>query len=335
MVIYKSEQAMDNLEKLAKKKKRKNLFKTVSISILSFLVIVAVAYKGIQAMVSRQAQTAMDEFETLSEIAYPNISVDSLYFKPDTLLTGVFHADRFKDIDGVMVEYGDYEEAYTPFATYYDLTQDSPAFTTDGAYDRGSRTRLPMFFNVNKVEDDGYVFIVTKDEIGLVKEMENQLVEVALTFDKDYTYAEIQEMLPDNLKVNFYWIGTDSDLDTASFRVDQLYGLKSPELTASDEENEILGWAEMMIQNMQAVVDSDSTFYTGDYDHKTELKNYIEKYGEIDFTNQEEVEQMTFAGVILTGKAENFEQLESAEWLYASSIGASVQNQPYYDLEAE
>jgi hypothetical protein len=44
---------------------------------------------------------------------------------------------------------------------------------------------------------------------------------------------------------------------------------------------------------------------------------------------------LTFSGIILTGKAENFSQLEGKEWIAASSIGASVSNQPYYKLDKE
>ncbi|MER0124125.1 hypothetical protein ABPH35_10960 [Streptococcus sp. ZJ93] len=42
-----------------------------------------------------------------------------------------------------------------------------------------------------------------------------------------------------------------------------------------------------------------------------------------------------FSGVILTGKAENFAQLENQDWIFASSIGAAIPNQPYYQLDAK
>ena len=51
--------------------------------------------------------------------------------------------------------------------------------------------------------------------------------------------------------------------------------------------------------------------------------------------NLEDLEKLEFSGVILTGKAENFAQLEGKEWIYASSIGASIPNQPYYKLDKE
>ncbi len=50
------------------------------------------------------------------------------------------------------------------------------------------------------------------------------------------------------------------------------------------------------------------------------------------FTKQEEIDKLEFAGIILTGKAEDFAQLEGKDWIYSSSIGASIPIQPYYQL---
>jgi len=74
---------------------------------------------------------------------------------------------------------------------------------------RALRQKYPVFYNINAKG--------TKDsnsmpkELASVKEMPNQLVEVALTFDKAYTYKEIQKLIPNNLKINWYWIGSQSE----------------------------------------------------------------------------------------------------------------------------
>ncbi len=46
-------------------------------------------------------------------------------------------------------------------------------------------------------------------ELPYLREMSGQLVEVAISFDKKYSLAEIKEMIPSNLKQNWYWIGTE------------------------------------------------------------------------------------------------------------------------------
>ena len=66
-----------------------------------------------------------------------------------------------------------------------------------------------------------------------------------------------------------------------------------------------------------------------------DIKTYLKKFGKLDLSKKEDLEKLEFSGVILTGKAENFAQLEGKEWIYASSIGASIPNQPYYKLDKE
>ncbi len=63
-----------------------------------------------------------------------------------------------------------------------------------------------------------------------------------------------------------------------------------------------------------------------------DLQAFVDKFGNTDFTKQEEIDQLEFAGIILTGKAEDFAQLEGKDWIYSSSIGASIPIQPYYQL---
>lgn len=63
-----------------------------------------------------------------------------------------------------------------------------------------------------------------------------------------------------------------------------------------------------------------------------DLQAFVDKFGGTDFTKQEEIDQLEFAGIILTGKAEDFAQLGGKDWIYASSIGASIPIQPYYQL---
>ena len=71
------------------------------------------------------------------------------------------------------------------------------------------------------------------------------------------------------------------------------------------------------------------------YNMYNDVDAYLKKFGQLDIREPENRDQLTFSGVILTGKAENFTQLEGKEWIYASSIGASVPNQPYYKLDKE
>ena len=133
-------------------------------------------------------------------------------------------------------------------------------------------------------------------------------------------------MLPSNLKANWYWLGTYSNYNTASLDISNLFGFK------------------VIKDDIKYSFDVFQTHLKNSLKDKHGLINISTSKGEIYSTKKEldylnktfkNIENCKFSGVILTGKAENFAQLEGKEWIYASSIGASIPNQPYYKLDKE
>lgn len=192
------------------------------------------------------------------------------------------------------------------------------------AYSNGSYIKVPQFFNIkNKAIDEWTA--KPAQELPLVSEMSGQLVEVALTFDKPYSYEELQSMLPANLKQNWFWLGTYSDYNVADMDVSNLFGFQ---VMKGDLQYSF----EIFRSKLpEALTDKYGhiivTLKGGGYSSKKELEHIHKTY--------QKAEDCKFSGVILTGKAENFAQLENQDWIYASSIGASTLNQPYYQLDKE
>ena len=332
---------METFEILAKKSKRKRLWKTVVISSLVSLALLLLLGKGLIELASSNGRNLQKEYEVMSEIAYPNVDYDSLYYTQNSLFSGTLHSDRFKDLDGVKVAYPSYEGNYSLIGAFRDPTAEGTYLSLSGTYTRTLRQKYPVFYNINAKGT-----IDTKripQELASVKEMPNQLVEVALTFDKAYTYKEIQQMIPNNLKINWYWIGSQSeDVDnTGALRTDPktTYGANSTLLNpypsdgkkeseeAKQEQQTFLDYLKKANKNLFPSVNGYNTY--------NDVESYLKKFGQLDIREAENRDQLTFSGVILTGKAENFAQLEGKEWIYASSIGASVPNQPYYKLDKE
>ena len=332
---------METFEILAKKSKRKRLWKTVAISSLVSLALLLLLGKGLIELASSNGRNLQKEYVVMSEIAYPNVDYDSLYYTQNSLFSGTLHSDRFKDLDGVKVAYPSYEGNYSLIGAFKDTTAEGTYLSLSGTYTRELRQKYPVFYNVNAK--------VTKDsnsipkELASVKEMPNQLVEVALTFDKAYTYKEIQQMIPNNLKINWYWIGSQAeDVDnTGALRTDPktTYGANAGLLFTYDSD--VRKKAKEAKKEQQTFLDylkkADKNLFpsVSGYNTYNDVEPYLKKFGQLDIREAENRDQLTFSGVILTGKAENFAQLEEKEWIYASSIGASVPNQPYYKLDKE
>ena len=332
---------METFEILAKKSKRKRLWKTVAISSLVSLALLLLLGKGLIELASSNGRNLQKEYEVMSEIAYPNVDYDSLYYTQNSLFSGTLHSDRFKDLDGVKVAYPSYEGNYSLIGAFRDPTAEGTYLSLSGTYTRTLRQKYPVFYNINAKGT-----IDTKripQELASVKEMPNQLVEVALTFDKAYTYKEIQQMIPNSLKINWYWIGSQSEdgENGMALRTDPqtTYGANSTLLNPypSDGKKE----SEEAKQEQQTFLDylkkADKNLFptVNKYNMYNDVEAYLKKFGQLDIREPENRDQLTFYGVILTGKAENFTQLEGKEWIYASSIGASVLNQPYYKLDKE
>lgn len=326
---------MKTFEIATKKSKKKQLLKTVGLSIFGLLLIIGATLKTLQILTANNGEKIYQEHELLSQVAYPNIEYSTYYYKATSLFAGAVHADRHKDLAGVPVAFGDYEYHYDWLGTYLNFSQDGPSYKGEIAYDRQTWSKLPLFYNMEKIDTDDFA-TVPSQELSLAKDMSNQLVEVAITFDKKYSFGDLQTMLPQNLKKNWYWIGTASKMNTADFRIDQLFGFQGEVLQVYKPDSNLPKEAETWnpLTPMKKMAEQYN-HYLGEYALVTDVKTFLEKFGDTDFSKQEEVDTLEFAGIILTGRAEDFAQLEGKDWIYASSIGASTPNQPYYQLDFE
>ncbi|CQR25907.1 membrane protein [Streptococcus varani] len=357
---------LSSFEQIAKKNKRKHGLKLVVGSCLLALIAIAGIYYSLEKLASKNAEKAMEHYMRLSEIAYPNIDYISWGYQATSHFSGNFYSNRVKDIDGIMVPFEKYTGNYSLLLTY-PLNQDEHLKSGDGGksdYTYGGVQKIPIFYNKNAKEP---VYLKSTHDLDFIPQMSGQAVEVAITFDKPYTLAEIEKKVPDNLKLNWIWIGQDNEVDFSRDLANQFgfrpyfdRGLEAEEQAALNKEIEEtmhndpqadisaiyekykkkiqVNPLEGMQNSFSVFQDNLKKFLAAGYgftsttgaDGKTySTDQYLKDYLE---ANQDP-KTATFAGVILTGRAENFAQLENADWIYASNIGQSVQIQPYHQLE--
>ncbi|MCK1243178.1 anti-sigma factor [Streptococcus uberis] len=306
----------DPLALLAKKRRRKTFLMTIVFSLLATLLLFALCFKLLSNMTAKNGQKVYNDYQQLAVIAYPNISYNSLYYFPTGQFSGKVHADRFKDLDGIPV-------AYSPFEANYSLTGAFNAGASDVfsknklLYDRGNLQKIPQFYNTKVKFTKHEVKTKPSQDLEKVSQMSNQLIEVAITFDKPYSYKEIKSLMPKNLKQNWLWIGTHSTLDSSQWSTSYQFGTPPENLPR-------------LIENMKVVSKSGSSVTINDVDIYDDLKTYIKESKSSQHSND-----LKFSGIILTGKTENFQALNQEKWVYASSIGTAIPNQPYYQLDVE
>nr|WP_205395667.1 anti sigma factor C-terminal domain-containing protein [Streptococcus lutetiensis] len=319
---------LSDFEKIARKSKRRNRIKTIFISSIVALLSLGLIMKIMTEVTSHNGNKVKEHYLLMSEIAYPNISYTNWYFTPTSNYSGQFHSDRFKTIDGIEVPYESMNANYS--LRIADL-EDSAVWQTGNktaSYTHINHYKNPMFFNVNHDYSSEDTFQVTKD-ISIIKEMNKQAVEVAVTFDRGYTYQEIQKKIPDNLLINWYWIGSSGKGDIATLTPDTQYGLKSYE-DGKLTEKDFLQFSSNLrtALNKGYISDKVETTYQNGETVKIDSKEEVEDY----LSSNKDFSSAKFSGVILTGRAESFAQLENKDWIYASNIGQSVMIQPYHTL---
>lgn len=304
----------DPLALLAKKRRRKTFLMTIVFSLLTTLLLFALCFKLLSNMTAKNGQKVYNDYQQLAEIAYPNISYNSLYYFPTGQFSGKVHADRFKDLDGIPV-------AYSPFEANYSLTGAFDAGASDVfsknklLYDRGNLQKIPQFYNTKVKFSKNDIKTSPSQDLKYLNQLNDKVIEVAITFDKPYTYKEIKTMLPKNLKQNWLWIGTYTTLDTSQW----------PNQFGTDTEN-----IHSAINTMFNVSKNSPHVGINNVNIYSDLDNYLK-----DNKHIKDVDQLSFAGIILTGKSENFNSLKGKKWIYGSSLGASIDYQPYYQLDVE
>ncbi|MFA9493179.1 anti sigma factor C-terminal domain-containing protein [Streptococcus sp. E17BB] len=356
---------MKTFEIITKKNKRKHLLKTAVLATLGSSAALLALNFGLSELTARNGQHVRDYYQLMAEVSQPNIDYKTAYFNPTSQYTGTFHVDQTKDIAGIEVPYETLELPYSLRPLFggqssggYSDKKGTATYTYGGGY------KMPHFFNT-AYQYKGESYHQLTQDISLLPQMSGQAVEMAVTFDKPYTFEEIAELVPNNLKINWYWIGTQSNNDTAGLNRD-LFGFEGDPDTPSsyqqqqeDEKNTKGMTAEEIETYYKDRVGQKTTSaregFANSYSFFVAYLNQVLNKGWLGSTyGGPDGEQMStskdvetylkanpdaqtakFAGVILTGRAENFSSLEKADWIFGSNIGHHVQIQPYHTLDVE
>lgn len=313
---------METFEILARKKRCKFTLKIWLISFLAVFGTLTALYYGCKHLATYHRDQLQHHVYNLSNIAYPNIQFDRWVTKSISPFSGTFRADRYKTIAGIEVPYESFEGAYSISQHTIDLAREDIVKSASYYTTFGLRQKYPQFFSLDAEMAEQ---IPPHHDLAYTSQMQGQLIEVAITFDKGYTFSEIQDKIPVELSINWYWIGPLSNYDMWVGPAD-LYGLKSYQRVWFNEEKRI-GFQTEYEQFLYHLQSENLQSYYKEEGIDQDIKKFIEK--------NRDGSKTQFAGVILTGRAEDFAGLENADWIYASSIGASTQNQPYYQLDLE
>jgi hypothetical protein len=187
-----------------------------------------------------------------------------------------------------------------------------------------------MMFYHPKVNYKSY-----NNELSSLNNMdENKSMEIALSLDKEYSVKEVQNMIPKDVNLSWYWIDTNNEKDLEGLRgrvkeTDKngkekiVYKNPYPILASNiygmdgiDSHGLILKEPEMsFIQNIQYGLTQKSRYET---EFKRINNNLSGKDGKID------KEGIKIIGVVVTGNAKDLKILQKKDYIKGSTIGVVV-----------
>ncbi|MDW7674697.1 MAG: anti sigma factor C-terminal domain-containing protein [Bacillota bacterium] len=324
------------LKKAVAKAKWHSILRNIIISFLVLGVVMiggTIINRGIVDKMWVPAQIATDSF---NEISAPNQYI-GMHSRYQGFLSGRSEYTTFKIIEGKVVYTGHNEYNYGLFKDYQGnwIGSGSPLIL-GSSWDAGD-LELQRY---NELGQREMVFFYPflnysdyKNDLQLLDNIvSNKVMEMALSFDKDYTMEEVNNMLPQNVTLSWYWVddlneqekeaskprtveqqkpdGTPYIVDyPPRLRSEQTaYGIKAYNTngTPVEEPEQHFIWA------LKNGMKYDTRFKS---EFERVFQNVAGKDGEIT------KEDFRVLGVVVTGDTESLKNLRDLPFIRAESLG--------------
>jgi uncharacterized protein YdaT len=324
--------------------KKAKLF-TVLRNVVIILVVLAILSIAVfisnSLILNRMANNVMRDEFIFNEVARPNNYI-SQWQSNDGFLVGELEFVTHRIVGDRAVYNGTYNIKYRilPIVSgiygHSALGQLTQIQTEDGEqryYNRAGNREMEFYHP--DVEYKSY-----RNDLKLLEEIGNdKYIEMALSFDRDYSVEEVKELLPDNLTQAWYWVDTFSkeDLDELKghyveieiageddkttveeiyqkpqvLRANQVYGMKAITNTGEYEEDPCVSF----ISAIESGVSNKSLYQP----------QFQELYDKLSDSNGEIArDNIRIIGVVVTGDADSLGLLKDADYIKASSLGIVV-----------
>ena len=355
----------DKFEEVVKKSKKKNRKKSILTMVLSVVLSIIMVFAillGIFFINDRRFFENAKYLEVRTRFMTPNVQTRSLPQSDIGLFNGKNIAEVEKNVDGYPVEWGNISGTFNIFSKLGKVDIYSMGGKT---YPEGRRMN---FFNPNiiykyitadiqdkaikeknytkkkgnhgsswtRFPEDLYEKITYPNDLEAIAKTENRVVEVGISFDKPYTYEEIQKMMPENLVQAWYWVSEGAQ--TTKKTQQNIYASDTDEdvfartVTFGYSENGDIKFGDLRLGNYwEGDNGLKTTFEMLKTDYSSEMDKEERKVldGILKNNHLKNKKDMLLNGIVLTGRSENFKQLEGKSWIRAASAGASAETIPY------
>ncbi|MEB2268246.1 anti-sigma factor [Priestia megaterium] len=289
-----------SLHRTLKKAKYIAFLRTVFISILVVCFVITVLIKGNNYFINKQGNKLTEQLIKENHVRMsPNTFTNT-----DTISTGILKgtikSEVFKVIEDKVISWGTEEITYDSLGNFNASFSTHSTIVNDTTMYHIPNGQREMLFYVPK-----YKYKLYANDFDMIKDYPNdKYMEMAISFDKNYTLKEVQKMLPTSAHQTWYWV--DNYAKSTGYRGEPengrwLLGISkpSPQLGAKLTTTKIKTEADFLNELKK----------TDPWESKN-LKNR-QKNGLI-------------IGVVVTGTKEELLSLRNKPYVKAASLGAVV-----------
>lgn len=302
-----------------KKARSLSIIRNVIISLMVFIILNAIALILNSTFLTNISEKEEKKLENWFNIAMPNAYVGNIK-NYDGVMTGEMDYVRYRFVGNKPIVDGDYKEKYT----YVPLINNNYGNRGDYLWNSNGKSlediqqkrkynkigkRVMKFYHPS-MEYKNYI-----NELGNIDSIDDsKLIEMSLSFDKEYTMNQIQKMLPKDVILNWYWINTLNENDTKTeskviFDEYDVYGIK------------------VLDKQGHAIINPENKFIKAIMDGKK--KNYSETYEKLFDTlsngkGEINIEDLKIIGVVVSGDVNTLKALKDERYIKAATIGAVV-----------
>ncbi|NFT07580.1 hypothetical protein FDF26_10985 [Clostridium botulinum] len=310
-------QEKPNFNKIIKRAKIFSIIRTTIVSLMIFIIVSFVVFISNATILNQMSNKKQECLSNFFNISMPNAYIGSIQ-SDDRIMVGEIDYVRYRFLGNKPITDGNYKDGYTYMPLINGIYGDwgNYLFNSGGKLSKDSKevskynkaSKKVMEFYHPSVKYKSYINdLENLDEIG-----NNKVMEITLSFDKEYSLEEIKNMIPDDVILNWYWVDTfaeNSEEFSSKLVFDEydVYGMK-----ALDREGNIIDRPEKDFIN--AINEGKDNNYANQY--KELFDNLSNGKGEIN------KEDLKIIGVVVSGDSKTLKALKDKNYIKAATLGA-------------
>ena len=301
-----------HIGQVLKKARRRSTIRVILVSFVTVLILGAVGFFADQMLLSNAANAVMPYARQKFSISEPNVYRGGTQFT-EGILGGQIQMQTYKVIGGIPIPWATQYYQYSIFggiSPYYGDYSPSPQLPTpDGnrVYNEQTEQRAMQFY------DPSVHYAHYFNDLSLLRSIpRNDEVEMAISLNRDYSFAQVNRMLPGGVTPAWYWVDTyalqDIRHDSFPLQTYEVYGFEKVPSASSPSD-------------IQTATDFVRTIQSGL--HGPLQSEYRQIYDALSHgTGKMTSADVKIIGVVVTGTPRQLMALQGQPYVRASVLGA-------------